>query len=72
FVPWTNTYAFSKWIGIFMLLNPLTYIAEAMRSALLGGKEFISLWICIPIMIILFIVTTWWMQKSVQNRLDLI
>jgi hypothetical protein len=72
FAPWTKIYVFSKPIGILMLLNPLTYVTEAMRSALLADTSFISLWICLPIMIALFIITTWWMQKSVRNRLDLI
>lgn len=72
FAPWTKIYAFSKPIGIIMLLNPLTYVTEAMRAALLGNDGFIPLWICIVIMIKTFIFTAWWMQKSVRKKLDLI
>lgn len=73
FAPWHQIYAFSKPIGILMLFNPLTYVTEAMRGILLGGNGiYISLWFCIPILIILFICSTLWMHKSVRSKLDLL
>ncbi|RTL07129.1 hypothetical protein EKK58_03045 [Candidatus Dependentiae bacterium] len=73
FAPWHQVYVFSKPIGILMLLNPLTYVTEAMRSVLLKGNGiYISLWFCIPILILLFLVSTLWMSKSVRSKLDLL
>jgi ABC-type polysaccharide/polyol phosphate export permease len=68
--PWKAVYAFSPVIGRFFLLNPCTYIAEGFRSALLGGNEYISYTICIPV-IIGFIGLAWaFLLVSIRKRFD--
>lgn len=73
FAPWHQVYAFSKPIGILMLLNPLTYVTEAMRSSLLiNNAMYIPFWICITIIIALYIGIIYWMLKSIRTKLDLL
>lgn len=73
FAPWHQIYGFSKLIGILMLLNPLTYVTEAMRNALLGNNStYIPFWICLIIISILFVITIVWMHKSIRLKLDLL
>lgn len=46
YVTWKATYAFAPRIAIVLLFNPMTYVAEALRSSLLGSTEYISAPLC--------------------------
>jgi hypothetical protein len=46
FYPWYAVYHFSPIIGYIFLLNPFTYLAEGLRSSLLGGSLFLSVKTC--------------------------
>lgn len=72
FSPWAHIYAYSKPLAIIMLFNPLTYVAEGMRAALLGNNGFIPLWICTLTVLFTIGITTYWMQHSVRKKLDLL
>ena len=47
FVTWRPVYAFSHCWGILFLCNPVTYAVEGLRAALIGGDQFLSVWLCI-------------------------
>lgn len=44
-VPWHIIYTTSAFLGYLALANPLLYVTEGARQALLGGSQFFPLWI---------------------------
>ncbi|NRB21537.1 ABC transporter permease [Candidatus Dependentiae bacterium] len=70
FVPWKLAYKFSPSIGIFFLINPLTYVVEGFRSSLLGNEQFINNIYCTLVVVLLMIPTTYLVYRGVHKRLD--
>lgn len=70
FYVWKTIYSFSPNISYIMLANPLTYTTEGMRSTLIGGSEFISWLICIPMLLIWISLTIAFVAYSITKRLD--
>ena len=54
------------------LLNPMTYVMEGMRAALLGQQEFLSVWLCILALIIFSILSGWRATIKLKQRLDFV
>ena len=50
-VPWRVMLLFSPLLGYLVLLNPLIYVTEGLRSSLIGGNYFLSFWICMPVLL---------------------
>lgn len=68
--PWKKVYAISHILGILFLCNPFTYVAESIRSTLIGGPAYISATLCLP-MLMLFTGISWLIFKhGVAQRLD--
>lgn len=67
---WKKLYAFNAGLGTLFLLNPITYIHEGLRNVLLGGDQFIPLWICLSMTIIFCAVLMFGLKLAVKKRLD--
>jgi hypothetical protein len=66
-VPLAIIKQFSSILGILALLNPLTYIMEGLRCAVIGSSEFLTFGTCIAalcIFILLFINGAWILFKK--------
>ncbi len=72
FLPWKQVHAFAPIIGQILLLNPLTYVADGLRSALIGGPDFISVWRCVLILIIVSCVLAGIFMIQTKRRLDIV
>ncbi len=62
--------AYSEWLGYVVYLNPLVYISEGLRQALLGGDQFLSFGQCASALIIfsvIFVLLTW---RIFKKRVD--
>lgn len=70
FYNWYAAYAFSPKIAYVMLLNPLTYVAEGLRTTLIGGPHFISPAYCILALAIWIGISILFLAKSIYKRLD--
>ena len=46
FFPWSEVYNFNPYFGYAMLINPLVYAMEAMRTAGLGTSDYLPFWVC--------------------------
>lgn len=57
YFPWKAAYDVSPWIGALFALSPLTYMAEGMRSALIGGDQFLPVTLCSVVLVLVTIVT---------------
>lgn len=71
-VIWKQVYAFSKPLGFLFLLNPLTYATEGLRTTLIGGTEFLPLWVCV-LGLVVGITGAWLLLIPAMNKkLDII
>jgi ABC-2 type transport system permease protein len=70
FFTWKKLYAFAPSLATFLLLNPITYITEGLRSALLGGPDYIPLWICASVITSLILGMFVALSLSLNKRLD--
>lgn len=52
YAPWQRIYELSNTLGILFLVNPITYLAEGMRSSLLGSTHYINPLFCIAALVI--------------------
>lgn len=67
YAPWERIYQLSPKLGNFFLLNPITYIAEGLRSTLLGGSHFIAAPLCIGALCIWLIASIGLLNLSVKK-----
>lgn len=70
--PWFSVYQYAPTIGYLMLLNPLTYIMEALRGSALYHGNFIYLPVCIAAIAVFYFITIRWLLHSIRKKLDLI
>lgn len=69
-VPWNVIYQTSPILGYFALLNPLVYVSEGARQALLASPAFFPLWICSVVMIGVTILCTAVACNAFKKRMD--
>lgn len=67
---WKSVYAYAPYMAHLMLINPLTYIIEGLRSSLVGGTMFIPAWICCVALSMFCIVGVLLLTFSVRKNLD--
>ncbi|NGX31706.1 MAG: hypothetical protein K940chlam8_01082 [Chlamydiae bacterium] len=46
FFSWEGSFKLSKVIGYLVLINPMTYVLEGTRAAIMGQSGYINVWIC--------------------------
>lgn len=67
---WKKLYAFNSGLAVFTLLNPITYVHEGLRNVLLGGDNFIPLWICMGMTLLFCGTLMIGLQYAIKRRLD--
>jgi ABC-type polysaccharide/polyol phosphate export permease len=69
---WKIFYKVSPSFAYLNLANPMTYVMEAMRGAILGQEDYIAFWYCM--LALLFFSTICWFfaLKKLKNRLDFV
>ena len=70
FFVWQKLYAFSPFLGIVFLLNPITYVAEGFRACLIGGNEFLPISLCTCILVIYMLLFCFVLKNSIFKRID--
>lgn len=70
FYTWKAAYGLNKYLALAMLLNPFTYIAEGLRSALLGGPDYIPLYVCLLVLSVYSVCCIIALNISIKKRLD--
>jgi hypothetical protein len=71
-VMWKSLYAFSKPLGILFLCNPFTYAAEGLRTAIIGGHNFLPAWVCIIGLLVGIIINWLLLVPAMNKKLDLV
>lgn len=67
---WKKAYAFWPAVGYCMLFSPFTYVAEGMRSALIGGDQFIPWYICASVLIVFIGINCTVLTYGLKKKLD--
>jgi len=70
FIPWMVTKKFSSILGYLILLNPLLYITEGLRSAILNDPQYIQAPICIAALLVFSIFFTLLAWHYFKKRVD--
>jgi ABC-2 type transport system permease protein len=63
---------FSPALAYLSYLNPMIYVMEGTRNAVLGGEGNLNFWLCIAMLIIFSIVCSWHAIMRLKKRLDFI
>lgn len=50
FIPLCTMQQFSVLFGNLMYLNPALYVTEGLRQAIIGGNQFLPLWVCVLVL----------------------
>lgn len=63
-----------KWptLAWLSLINPMTYIMEAMRASILGQEGYLNFWMCVSIVIFFIIICGWRGILLLKKRLDFV
>lgn len=69
---WKTLYFKAPLFAYFILINPLTYGMEGMRSAVLGPQNYLNYWICIMLLILAFSTFFTLAIKKLKYKLDCI
>jgi ABC-2 type transport system permease protein len=69
---WHMLYALWPKVAYLLLLNPVVYTMEGMRSALLGADGYIPFWICCVVLTISIVLLTYNAITRFKKRLDFV
>lgn len=69
---WMSLYLTSKPLAYISLLNPIIYISESYRSAIMGPEGWLNFWLCIVMTALFAIAAAWIGIKRLKKRCDFI
>ena len=69
---WYSVYATAPKLSYLILFNPIIYMAEGIRVALLGQECSINFWICCGVLLIMWAGIGFWSHKALKKRLDFV
>lgn len=72
FFLWSATYAMSPLIGYLHLLNPIVYVMEGARAAILGQEGYLPFYLCEGVLVFLIFIFGWHGIKRLKERLNCI
>lgn len=70
FFTWKSVYAFSPVMAGLFLCNPFTYFAEGLRVALLGGDDYLSVPLCVGMLLFACLCCVFMLKNGIKKRLD--
>lgn len=69
---WVSLYQVVPALALINLFNPMTYITESTRSALLGAADYINFWACLSAIAIFSALFLAWALRNLKKRLDFV
>lgn len=69
---WYNLFKLSPTLGILNLLNPVVYVMEGTRAALIGQEGNLNFWFCIAMLLVYTLLCGYFGIRLVTKRLDCI
>lgn len=68
---WATAHKLSPWLGRFLLINPMVYANEAMRSSVMGPAGYLPFWLSIGAMWCFIVLFASHGVSTLRRRLDL-
>lgn len=65
-------YTFSPPLAYASLLNPMIYVMEGCRAAILGQQGSLNFWFCLGMLLLFTLICTWFGLRQLKRRLDFI
>ncbi len=69
---WAALQSVSPVIAYLDLLNPITYVAEGMRAAILGQEGSLNFWACLTVLVVFAVFCGWHAMVRLKKRLDFV
>lgn len=69
---WQVLYDFSPTLAYVSLINPMIYVMEGARAAVLGQEGSLNFWMCLGMLLLFTILCAWHGLKQLKKRLDYI
>ncbi len=69
---WEMVHKVSPYVSYLLLANPILYVIEGTRAALLGQEGYLPFWLCCCVIALLSILFTWLSYKKMKERLDFV
>lgn len=69
---WLVIYQALPMLAYINLFNPLVYLVEGMRAAILGQQGFINMWICCAMSLFFILFCAWYGFRLMKKRLDFV
>ncbi len=69
---WQALYSWSPFFAYVNLLNPMVYVMEGTRAAILGQQNFLNYWLCLIMTLFFSVFYAWWSIKKLKKRLDFV
>jgi len=67
---WESAYQMSHALGVVSLINPMIYVMEGMRGAVLGQEGYLPFWGCLFALWGFVVLCTWDAIRRLKKRLD--
>ncbi len=69
---WQVLYDYSPTLAYISLINPMIYVMEGARAAVLGQEGSLNFWMCLGMLLLFTILCCWHGLKLLKKRLDYI
>jgi ABC-type polysaccharide/polyol phosphate export permease len=69
---WMSLYSAIPVVAYIDLINPVIYVTEATRVALLGQEGYLSFWLCCGTLLLFSVGCAWYALKRMKKRLDFV
>jgi hypothetical protein len=69
---WQSLYTISPVLAYLDILNPMTFVAEGYRVALLGSQDSLNFWLCVGMLIVFSVGMGWHAMVRLKKRLDFV
>jgi ABC-2 type transport system permease protein len=69
---WQVLYAFSPKLAYISLINPMIYVMEGFRAAVLGQEGSLNFWLCLGMLTLFTLLCGWYGLRRLKKRLDYI
>jgi len=69
---WATLYGIAPTLAYMDLLNPIIYVMEGFRTALLGQEGNLPFWACVTVVLLMSVGASWWAIVQLKKRLDFV
>ena len=69
---WATMHGLNSWLSYLALVNPMMYVMEGSRAAIIGQSGYLNVWLCLGALVFFTFVFTVIAIRRIKQRLDLV